>query len=671
MRNFTIITSLLLTAIILSFGFQGDKSDCLVVNNVVIQFEATNGNGNNLWLDNFSFGTRYTNDLTIASMNIRDKNYMMPGVTNMNITPVVTVLNSGRTAPSGATITLTDQSAYTSTKPISSVSAGGTIDVSFDALPFSINASKNLKAYINWSSDQNHMNDTLTQASVYLAGVQKKILFEAHTATTCGPCASQNPALDAFVQTHFDSIIAIKYHVWWPALGDPMYNANVPQARIRTQYNSVSAVPCLMVDGIIQQVSGYTTITNLQTPFDTRRAKASPIAISVTDTRLAGDTIKATISINVVSALPSNIDYRLRINAIERKITYSSPPGSNGETVFYDVFRRMYPSMDGIPINYSPGTYTVEYKYKRDAAWVDSMLYTAVFIQDEFNHEVINCEKARNYYADEKITVPSVVDNSVIPMTNNLSDSPLLQGNGVSMENMESPFPPPGWRVINADSNFTFWQYTYSAVNGPSMPGSRCLRINYYSYAENVGSKDYIRTKVFNNVNPGDTISFDWAYAQRPGYNDRLAVKISTDGGNTFPYTLFDRQGSVLGTAPSSSSGFVPTASQWGTFSISYANALGVNPSGAITPVKYSLSQNYPNPFNPFTRIKFEIPKNSFVTLRVFDILGRETAVILSENMKAGSYDVPFDASNLTSGVYFYKITAGDFSSIRKMLLIK
>jgi hypothetical protein len=671
MRNFTIITSLLLTAVIMSFSFQGDKTDNLMVNNVVIQFEATNGNGNNLWLDNFSFGTRYTNDLTIASMNIRDKNYMMPGVTNMSVTPVVTVLNSGWTLSSDATITLTDQGSYTSTKSVGSVSAGATINVSFDPLSFSINSSKNLKAYINWASDQNHLNDTLSQASVYLAGVQKKILFEAHTATTCGPCASQNPSLDAFVQTHFDSIVAIKYHVWWPALGDPMYTVNIPQARVRTLYNSVSAVPCLQVDGVLQQVSGYTTLSNLQTPYDARRQKASPIGISVTDTRLAGDTIKATISINVVSALPSNIDYRLRINAIERKISYTTPPGSNGETVFYDVFRRMYPTTDGIPVNYSPGTYTVEYKYKRDAAWVDSMLYTVAFIQDEYNHEVINCAKGRNYYADEKITIPSVVDNSVMPMTNNLSDSPMLQGNGISMEHMENPFPPTGWSIINEDLNFTFWQYIYAAVNGPSFPGSRAVRISYYSYSDNIGTKDIIKTKVFNNVNLNDTISFDWAYAQRPGYSDRLTVKISTDGGNTFPCTLFDRQGATLGTAPASSSGFVPTAGQWGTFKISYANATGVNSAGTMTPLTYSLSQNYPNPFNPFTRIKFDLPKSSLVTLKVYDILGRETAVILSESMKAGSYEVPFDASGLTSGVYFYKISAGDFSSIKKMILLK
>lgn len=671
MKSKILLLFFVLACIVFSFGFSGDKSDKLLVNNIVIMFEGTNGNGNNLWLDNFSFGTRYNNDLSIASIGLKDKNYLMPGVTSTTFSPVVTVLNSGRLTNSGGTITMTDQGSYNSTKSVPSISGGSATTVTFDPITFNISTSKNLKVYITWSTDENHSNDTVNQTTVFLQGVQKKILFEAHTATTCGPCASQNPALDAFVQQNFDSIVAIKYHVWWPALGDPMYNANIPQARVRTQYNSISAVPTLTVDGVHQQVSAYTTTSNLQNPFNTRRAMASPIGISVTDTRLAGDTIKATITINVVSALPSGVDYRLRINALERKIQYTSPPGSNGETTFYDVFRRMYPSTNGLPINYSPGTYTVEYKYKRDASWIDSMMYTAVFIQDEYTHEVINCAKGRNYYADEKIKQPLITDNSVQSMTSVMPDAPILAGNGFQFETMESTVPPIGWSIINNDSNFTFWQYIYSAVNGPSFTGSRSIRINYYSYQENIGTKDIIKTKVYNNVSPDDSIKFDYAYAQRSGYSDRLVVKISTDGGTTFPYTIFDKQGADLGTAPPQTSGFVPTASQWGTFGARYGSVTGINTGGAFTPLKYELTQNYPNPFNPTTNISYQIAKNSLVTLKIYDVLGKEIATLVNEELNAGNHEVSFDASGIPSGVYFYKITAGAFTDTKRMILLK
>ncbi|MCU0373319.1 MAG: T9SS type A sorting domain-containing protein [Ignavibacteria bacterium] len=85
----------------------------------------------------------------------------------------------------------------------------------------------------------------------------------------------------------------------------------------------------------------------------------------------------------------------------------------------------------------------------------------------------------------------------------------------------------------------------------------------------------------------------------------------------------------------------------------------------------YSLSQNYPNPFNPVTKINFSIPKSGFVTLIVFDILGREVSNILSKSLNQGSYTVDFDGSKLTSGVYFYKIEVNGYSDIKKMMLVK
>ncbi|MCU7497197.1 MAG: T9SS type A sorting domain-containing protein [Ignavibacteria bacterium] len=85
----------------------------------------------------------------------------------------------------------------------------------------------------------------------------------------------------------------------------------------------------------------------------------------------------------------------------------------------------------------------------------------------------------------------------------------------------------------------------------------------------------------------------------------------------------------------------------------------------------YSLSQNYPNPFNPTTRINYSIPKEEFVTLKIYDLLGSEVASMVSELKKAGSHSVEFNASKLPSGVYIYTIRAGQFRDSRKLLLLK
>jgi hypothetical protein len=87
-------------------------------------------------------------------------------------------------------------------------------------------------------------------------------------------------------------------------------------------------------------------------------------------------------------------------------------------------------------------------------------------------------------------------------------------------------------------------------------------------------------------------------------------------------------------------------------------------------PKKFTVGQNYPNPFNPVTKIAYSIPMDSKVTIKIFDVLGREV-YSLDQQQLAGYHDFPFDASNFSSGIYFYKITAGDFTAIKKMLFIK
>lgn len=86
---------------------------------------------------------------------------------------------------------------------------------------------------------------------------------------------------------------------------------------------------------------------------------------------------------------------------------------------------------------------------------------------------------------------------------------------------------------------------------------------------------------------------------------------------------------------------------------------------------EFSLQQNYPNPFNPTTTIAYTIPQPEKVTLRVFDILGREVAELVNEQKETGTYTIKFDASNLTSGIYLYQIKAGDYSMTRKLILQK
>ena len=88
-------------------------------------------------------------------------------------------------------------------------------------------------------------------------------------------------------------------------------------------------------------------------------------------------------------------------------------------------------------------------------------------------------------------------------------------------------------------------------------------------------------------------------------------------------------------------------------------------------PTMFSLEQNYPNPYNPTTTIKYSVPRSCFVTIKIYDLLGKEISSIINENKSAGNYSVQYTAGKLANGVYFYRMHAGDFNETKKMLLIK
>jgi hypothetical protein len=676
MKKNLLFVILIFSIIFLSFNFS--KTEKLILNNVMFQFAATNGNGNNVYFDNFSTGVQFNNDLSVTSFNLQDKNYLLPGQSSIMVLPSVLIMNTGKNDAIGATVTMMETgSSYNVTKNIPGLSMGQSAQVYFDSLSFTSDVIKNIKIYINWASDEWHNNDSLFQETVFHQGVTRKVLFEAHTSSTCGPCASQNPSLDAFIQTKWDSIVPIKYHVWWPAPGnDPMFYANQNQVRVRVSYNGVNAVPALMVDGVFLQISGYTTLTNLTTPFYNRLSKGAPLSLTVNDTRLTGDTINASVTLQIVSPLSVNGDFRLKVAANERKITYSTPPGTNGETIFNDVFRRMYPSADGIQIPLTPGTYNYEIKYKRESAWVDSMIYSAVFVQNEVTKEVMNCNKARNYYLDniKSANKTSPENSSNILLQNQfcrIDENNLIEPKaGFYVENFEYMFPANGWKLINPDDAIPFMQY--GSANGPSYTGGKSVRYSCFVYLD-TGQMDYLKTKIYNNIDLNDSVKFDYAYAVNPGHTDRLRLLMSTDGGSTFPYTVFDKSGNDLATAPSTSASFIPSgASQWATFKGRIGDVIvGIQPIGTIVPTNYDLKQNYPNPFNPVTKIEYQISKPGNVKISVYDISGKEIKILINEIHTPGVYQVNFDGTNLSSGVYFYELTAGDFTAVKRMVLIK
>jgi hypothetical protein len=108
------------------------------------------------------------------------------------------------------------------------------------------------------------------------------------------------------------------------------------------------------------------------------------------------------------------------------------------------------------------------------------------------------------------------------------------------------------------------------------------------------------------------------------------------------------------------------------TFLITFTRGvIGIQNISNLVPKEFYVNQNYPNPFNPVTKIKFGLPKSAYVNIKVYNILGKEVAVLAKEELKAGEFEVDWNAADYPSGIYFYRIEAGEFTRTYKMILVK
>ena len=210
----------------------------------------------------------------------------------------------------------------------------------------------------------------------------------------------------------------------------------------------------------------------------------------------------------------------------------------------------------------------------------------------------------------------------------------------------------------------------------------------YYKRSTDAGVSWGVDTRLTNNSadsrNPSVAISSTTVHIvwpdQRDG-NDEIYYKHSTDGGIAWgsDIRLTNSVGESSWPSVTVSGSVVHVV--WndkrdGNYEIYYKrnpddNVTGIEAFKSDLPEEFFLEQNYPNPFNPSTTISFSIPNEELVSLKVFNSLGEQVAELINETKPAGNYSVSFDASKLTSGVYYYKISAGNFFQTRKMILVK
>ena len=225
---------------------------------------------------------------------------------------------------------------------------------------------------------------------------QRNLIFECFTNTGCGPCASQNPALDALIDANGDRVVAIKYHMSWPGANDPMYLHNTQDNDSRKSFYSVNAVPHTVVDGtrFANVPSGLNqNMVNqwleIESPFEMRMTHQ----LNVTQ-----DTITVFVMVKASSDVSGSL--KLMVGVIEKEIHFTSAPGSNGERDFYSVMKKLLPSSSGTSLgSMSAGDY-VSYSFKWALANVYSIdqLSAVAWIQDGTSKEVFQACKSTDSF---------------------------------------------------------------------------------------------------------------------------------------------------------------------------------------------------------------------------------------------------------------------------------
>ena len=201
-------------------------------------------------------------------------------------------------------------------------------------------------------------------------------------------------------------------------------------------------------------------------------------------------------------------------------------------------------------------------------------------------------------------------------------------------------------------------------------------RLNYGNWAQSMAVSNYgilfVGGEVERYRQPVDPNEYDSYLALLRTDNGQLIEEQTWnyENGSRFSVNMdavfADKKLIILGDAGNGPR----TTWTWGYLRF-YDLLTSVDDKPEITPTTFNLAQNYPNPFNSSTTISFTIPETGIVTLKVYDVLGREVATLVNENLNAGSHSYNFDAGNLTSGVYLSKLQAGKQSEIKKMILMK
>lgn len=230
------------------------------------------------------------------------------------------------------------------------------------------------------------------------------------------------------------------------------------------------------------------------------------------------------------------------------------------------------------------------------------------------------------------------------------------------------------WRLGGKNNQFAFINDTIGFSHQHSINRLKNENILLFDNG-NYHTPQFSRVIEYNIDENSKTVNLVWQYRRTPSiYASAMGSVQRLDNGNTLigwgsaakTLTEVKYDGTIVYelSLPAGQTSYRAFRFEWGTTTNTQNNK-------DILPLEYKLYQNYPNPFNPVTNIKYQIPNKCFVALKIYDILGKELTALVNEMQSAGTYEIGWDASQYSSGIYFYKVQTENFSEVKKMVLIK
>lgn len=576
----------------------------------------------------------------------------------------------------------------------------------------------------------------LALSTTAIAQTQRMVLIEKGSNASCGPCAAQNPGFHSMLNTVDDKHVAISYQWYFPGF-DPMnqHNPTEANARFSTYYGN-NGVPTAMIDGVVPTnaypgfnggYEGSPAGFSAQMIND-RYAVPSPFQIDI-DYSITPSSITAEVTVTATQSVSGN-NLKLRIAAIERVIEFASAPGTNGETVFYNVMKKFMPNTNGLNLQNSwvagdSQTFTQSWTHQNIYSF--DQLSVVAFVQNDANKEVMQAARADDAALESSMTHAAIVYNLNAPAdvcvgSNTITPQVTLRNTGnqnltsadivANVGGTQATYNWTGNLALMSEATITLDPITFDAVDGTNTlevevqnpnnnsneEGTSSVSANLSAapdagigvlvtiVTDNYGDETYWRilnddgVKVAEGGNPNVENNYGTGnfpppagtgtYANNQTYN----IEVELDANGCYTFEIFDYFGDGVCCAYGQGSYTVRNLTtnailiQGGDFGAMESGKFARTGSSSVS--EYDLNKNllvYPNPVVNDLRVELNMIEHARVMIDVYDLTGK---IVHSQDFgmqPAGEFVTTMQFGNLSSGMYLLNLRVDDTSITRKL----